>query len=74
MKSDSSFWGNVMEGEWTTRKRANGKMGNRIVKRPIIFPLARTYARIYRSFYFFAVTSVTQLFLKCWLKVNYDVF
>ena len=53
-----------MEGEWTTRKRANGKMGNRIVKRPVIFPLTRTRARIYRSFYFFAVTSVTAFLVK----------
>ncbi len=37
---------------------------------------SRAYARArnYRSFYFFAITSVTRLFLKYWLSVYYDGF
>ena len=69
MKNDGSFYekqllvlGNAMER--TTRKSANGKMGNRIVKRPIIFPLTCTYARTSTGVFTFLLSQVSQDYLK----------
>ena len=50
-----------MEGEWTTRKSANWKTGNLNCKNIYKTILLRVRARThYRSFCFFAVTSVTR--------------
>ena len=64
MENDGLFYekqllvlGNAMER--MTRKSANGKMGNRIVKRPIICPLARTYARAFTGVFTFLLSQVS---------------
>ena len=61
MRNDSLFWGMRWRGR---RGSANGKMGNRIVKRPIIFPLARTYARTLTGVFTFLLSQVSQDYLK----------
>ena len=72
-----------MEGEWTTRKSANWKTGKLNCKNTYKTILSRVRARThYRSFYFFAVTSVTrklyftgfQLIIDTlWITINNEV-
>ena len=54
-------------------KRKTGKLNCKNTYKTILSRV-RVRAYAYRSFYFFAVTSVTRLFLKYWLSVYYDGF
>ncbi len=56
MRNDSLFWGMRWRGR---RGSANGKMGNRIVKRPIIFPLTRTHTRASTGVFTFLLSQVS---------------
>ena len=72
-----------MEGEWTTRKSANWKTGKLNCKNTYKTILSRVRARThYRSFYFFAVTSVTRKLYftgfqliadTLWININNEV-
>ena len=72
-----------MEGEWTTRKSANWKTGKLNCKNTYKTILSRVRARTHhRSFYFFAVTSVTRKLYftgfqliadTTWININNEV-
>ena len=64
-----------MEGEWTTRKSANWKTGKLNCKNTYKTILSRVRARTHhRSFYFFAVTSVTRKLYFTGFQVIADTF
>ena len=72
-----------MEGEWTTRKSGNWKTGKLNCKNIYKTILSRVRARTHhRSFYFFAVTSVTRKLYftgfqviadTLWININNEV-